>query len=83
MNFHECWPQLQSATTQPVLRASEVGGGERLIKFNFSAVKLLAQRPIRISAVATVLLVIKTFAVKYEREKLGGGGGGEGGEGGE
>ena len=43
--------------------------------------KLLAQRPMRISAVATVLLVIKTFAVKYEREKLGGGGGG-GGEGG-
>ena len=47
-----------------------VGGGG-VIKLNFSAVKLLAQRPTRISAVATVLLVIKTFAVKYEREKAG------------
>ena len=31
----------------------------------FSTVKILAQRPTHISAVATVLLIPKTFIVKY------------------
>ena len=39
-----------------------------MIKLYFSAVKILAQRPTRISAVATVLLITKTFTVK-ERER--------------
>ena len=39
-----------------------------LIKLYFSTVKILAQRPTHISAVATVLLVNKTFIVKcYDR----------------
>ena len=32
-----------------------------------STVKILAQRPPHISAVATVLLITKTFIVKYDR----------------
>ena len=44
--------------------------------------KILAQRPTHISAVATVLLITKTFPVKHrerEREREGGeGGGGKG-----
>ena len=43
---------------------------ERLIKLDFSTVKILAQRPTHISAVATVLLITKTFTVKSrERER--------------
>ena len=38
--------------------------------------KILAQRPTHISAVATVLLITKTFTVKYyDRRLLGGSGG--------
>ena len=33
-------------------------------------VKLLAQRPTHISAVATVLLITKTFTVKYYDKRL-------------
>ena len=41
-----------------------------LIKFYFSTVKVLAQRPTHISAVATVLLITKTSIVKYyERDR--------------
>ena len=43
-----------------------------MIKLNFSTVKILAQRPTYISAVATELLITKTFTVKYydrERER--------------
>ena len=40
-----------------------------LIKLYFSTVKILAQRPTHISAVATVLLITKTFTVKYSRER--------------
>ena len=43
-----------------------------MIKLYFSTVKILAQRPTHVSAVATVLLVTKTFIVKYyqrERER--------------
>ena len=36
-----------------------------MIKLYFSTVKLLAQRPTHISAVATVLLITKTFVMKY------------------
>ena len=38
---------------------------ERVIKLYFSTVKILAQRPTHISAVATVLLITKIFRVKY------------------
>ena len=33
----------------------------------FSTVRILAQRPTHISAVATMLLITKTFIVKYYR----------------
>ena len=36
-----------------------------LIELYFSTVKILAQRPTHVSAVATVLLITKTFRVKY------------------
>ena len=36
-----------------------------MIKLYVSMVKMLAQRPTHISAVATVLLMIKTFIVNY------------------
>ena len=35
------------------------------IKLSFSKVKILAQRPTHISAVATVLIISNTFTVKY------------------
>ena len=38
---------------------------ERLIKLYFSMVKILAQRPTHISVAATILLITKTFIVKY------------------
>ena len=38
---------------------------EKLIKLYFSTVKILAQRPTHISAVVTVLLITKTFTLKY------------------
>ena len=41
-----------------------------MIKLYFSTVKLLAQRPTHISAVATVLLITKTFTVKYYYRRL-------------
>ena len=43
-----------------------------MIELYFSTVKILAQSPTHISAVATVLLITKTFTVKYyyrERER--------------
>ena len=40
-----------------------------LIELYFSTVKRLAQRPTHISAVATVLLITKTFTVKYYEEE--------------
>ena len=41
-----------------------------MIKLYFSTVKILAQRPTHVSAVATVLLITKTFIVKgRERER--------------
>ena len=40
-----------------------------MIKLYFSAVKILALRPTHISAVATVLLITKTFTVKYSRDR--------------
>ena len=44
-----------------------------MIELYFSTVKILAQRPTHISAVATVLPITKTFTVKYyyrrERER--------------
>ena len=40
-----------------------------MIELYFSTVKILAQRPIHISAVATVLLITKTFTVKRERHR--------------
>ena len=43
-----------------------------VIKLYFSTVKILAQRPIHISAVATVLLITKTVIVKhYSRRERG------------
>ena len=36
----------------------------------FSTVKILAQRPTHISAVATVLVIAKTFTIKYYDRKL-------------
>ena len=36
-----------------------------MIELYFSTVKILAQRPTHISAVATILLITKTFTVKY------------------
>ena len=36
-----------------------------MIKLYFSTVKILPRRPTHISAVATVLLITKTFIVKY------------------
>ena len=41
-----------------------------LIKLYFSTVKILAQRPTYISAVATVLLITKTFIVKCYNRRL-------------
>ena len=43
-------------------RKSEI---DWLIKLYFSTMKILAQRPTHIYAVATVLLITKTFTVKY------------------
>ena len=43
---------------------------DRLIEPYFSTVKILTQRPTHISAVATVLLVTKTFIVKYYDRRL-------------
>ena len=40
-----------------------------MIKLYFSTVKILAQRPTHISAVATVLLITKTFNPHSERER--------------
>ena len=44
----------------------------RLIELYFSTVKilLLAQRPTHMSAVATVLLITKTFIVKYYDRRI-------------
>ena len=53
-----------------VLRGGGGGGGEREIKLYFSTVKILAQRPTHISAVATVLLLTKTFTVKYHDRRI-------------
>ena len=39
-----------------------------LNKLYFSTIKMLAQRPTHISAVVTVLLITKTFIVKYDRK---------------
>ena len=41
-----------------------------MIELYFSTVKILAQRPTHISAVATVLLITKTFTVKYYYRRL-------------
>ena len=41
-----------------------------LIKLYFSTVKILAQRPTHISAVATVLLTSKTFTVTYYDRRI-------------
>ena len=41
-----------------------------MIELYFSTVKILAQRPTYISAVATVLLITKTFTVKYYYRRL-------------
>ena len=41
-----------------------------LIKLNFLTVKILAQRPTHISAVATVLLITNTFTVKYYDRRI-------------
>ena len=41
-----------------------------MIELYFSKVKILAQRPTQISAVATVLLIAKTFTVKYYDRRL-------------
>ena len=36
----------------------------------FSTVRILAQRPTHISAVATILLITKTFTVKYYYRRI-------------
>ena len=41
-----------------------------LIELYFSTVKILAQRTTHISAVATVLLITKTFTVKYYDRRI-------------
>ena len=41
-----------------------------MIELYVSTVKILAQRPTHISAVATVLLMTKTFTVKYCYRRL-------------
>ena len=41
-----------------------------MIELHFSTVKILAQRPTQISAVATVLLITKTFTVKYNYRRI-------------
>ena len=46
------------------------GPRERKIKLYFSTVKILAQRPTHLSAVATVLLITKTCTVKYYDRRL-------------
>ena len=56
-------------------RARVFAWGERkkekdLIKLYFSTVKILAQRPTHISAVATVLLITKTFTAKYYDRRI-------------
>ena len=54
-------------------REGDGGGGkliDRLIELDFSTVKILAQRPSHISAVATVLLITKTFTVKYYYRRI-------------
>ena len=40
------------------------------IELYFSTVKILAQRPTRISAVATKLLITKTFTMKYYNRRI-------------
>ena len=60
----------------PGVEREREGGRERerlielLIKLYFSTMKILAQRPTHISAVATVLLITKTFAVKYYDRRI-------------
>ena len=41
-----------------------------MIELYFSTVKTLAQRPTHISAVATILLITKTFTVKYYYRRI-------------
>ena len=41
-----------------------------MIGLYFSTVKILAQRPTHISAVATILLITKTFTVKYYYRRI-------------
>ena len=41
-----------------------------MIELYFPTVKILAQRPTHVSAVATVLLITKTFTVKYYYRRL-------------
>ena len=43
---------------------------DRLIELYFSTVKILAQKSTHISAVVTVLLITKTFTVKYYYRRL-------------
>ena len=48
----------------------EGGERERLTELYFLTVKIVAQRPTHISAIATVLLITKTFTVKYYGRRL-------------
>ena len=48
----------------------EGGERERLSELYFLTVKILAQRLTHISAIATVLLITKTFTVKYYGRRL-------------
>ena len=41
-----------------------------MIELYFSTVKILAQRPTHIFAVATILLITKTFTVKYYYRRI-------------
>ena len=43
---------------------------ERLTELYFSTIKILPQRPTHISAVATILLITKTFTVKYYDRRI-------------
>ena len=74
------------ASTDFAEREGEGGGGKfysfrpfpslkgckwmRLIELYFSTVKILAQRPTHMSAVATVLLITKTFIVEYYDRRI-------------
>ena len=46
------------------------GWMDGLTELYLSTVKMLGQRPTHISAVATVLLITKTFTVKYYDRRL-------------